>query len=170
MSVIKVLLEPNSIGVSNIPTESIEDVPLLVPIDESFQKASFPTDYDSIEMFLQPCPSTTPIEDYYLQSSTQIVLSPEAQIMLSEQMRKHVQLLTQMHLITAQQSDLKLVTESCHCMLQNLVPLKQRLEIVNLDEALDLITHWEAIVTKASPEELRKYQRPVVNCGYVYMA
>ncbi|XP_046651648.1 uncharacterized protein LOC124342632 isoform X3 [Daphnia pulicaria] len=62
-------------------------------------------------------------------------------------------------------SDLKPVTEGCHSMLQELVPLKQRMEIANLDEALDLVKRWETVVTKASSEELRKYQRQVVNYG-----
>jgi hypothetical protein len=171
MSDIMVLLESNSSGVSNIPSETIKDVPLLVPIDELSQEAFFTTDYASTGQFPQPYPVTTPIEDYSLSSSsTQTILSPEARLILSEQMRKHVQLLTQMHLITAQQSDLKSVTEGCHCMLQNLVPYKHRLEIANLDEAFDLINRWETVVTKSLPEELRKYQRPVVNFRYDCMS
>lgn len=167
MSDTTVLLEPNHPEANEIPNGvRIQDVPPLVPIYESFQEASFPTDYAPVEIFYQPYPANIPIEDNSLESSTQVVLSPEAQIMLSEQMRKHVQLLTQMHLITAQQSDLKPVTEGCHSMLQELVPLKQRMEIANLDEALDLVKRWETVVTKASSEELRKYQRQVVNYGY----
>ncbi|XP_046451509.1 uncharacterized protein LOC124199645 isoform X2 [Daphnia pulex] len=167
MSDTTVLLEPNHSEANEIPNGvRIQDVPPLVPIYESFQEASFPTDYAPVEIFYQPYPANIPIEDNSLESSiTQVVLSPEAQIMLSEQMRKHVQLLTQMHLITAQQSDLKPVTEGCHSMLQELVPLKERMEIANLDEALDLVKRWETVVTKASSEELRKYQRQVVNYG-----
>jgi hypothetical protein len=167
MSDITVLLEPNYPEANEIPNKvRIEDLPPLVPIYESFQEASFPTDYAPVEIFFQPYPANIPIEDNFLQSSAEVVLSPEAQIMFSEQMRKHVQLLTQMYLITAQQSDLKSVTEGCHSMLQDLVPLKQRMEIANLDEALDLVKRWETVVTKASSEELRKYQRKVVHCGY----
>jgi hypothetical protein len=55
-------------------------------------------------------------------------------------------------------------------MLQNLVPYKHRLEIANLDEAFDLINRWETVVTKSLPEELRKYQRPVVNFRYDCMS
>jgi hypothetical protein len=91
--------------------------------------------------------------------------SPDETILLNEQLRKHVQLLTQMHLITANQSGLENVTEECRFMLQELVPLKQRVDIANLDEAIDLVNHWETVVTKVPPEVLVKFQRTIVNCG-----
>jgi hypothetical protein len=97
--------------------------------------------------------------------SPSIVLSPEATLLLNEQLRKHVQLLTQMHLITAQQPGLENVTEECRFMLQDLVPLKQRVDIANLDEAIYLVNHWETVVTKVPHEELTKFQRTVITCG-----
>jgi hypothetical protein len=65
-----------------------------------------------------------------------------------------------MHLFTAQQSALTSVTEECQKMLQDLIPFKQRMGIANLDEALDLVTHWENVVSKSEPEEFCRYQRP----------
>jgi hypothetical protein len=32
--------------------------------------------------------------------------------------------------------------------------------IANLDEALDLVTHWENVVSKSEPEEFCRYKRP----------
>jgi hypothetical protein len=168
MSGIMVLLEPNSPGVTKIPNEIAEYDPPLVSIVESLQDVSFPTEYVLDEIFSQPCAALNSIEGNSLQSSNQGTLSSESQIILSEQMRKHVQLLTQMHLITAQQSDLQSVTKDCLSMLHDLVPLKQQMEIANLDEAIDLITRWETVVTKATSDKLRKYQRPVVNYKCVY--
>jgi hypothetical protein len=70
---------------------------------------SFPTmDLPQIEMFHNPCSSLSEVSS--LQSST-VELSPEATLLLNEQLRKYVQLLTQMHLITAQQPGLESVTE-----------------------------------------------------------
>jgi hypothetical protein len=107
------------------------------------------------------CPIPIAEEDFLLESPTNnVILSPETKLLLSEQMRKHVQLLTQMHLFTAQQSALTSVTEECQKMLQDLIPFKQRMGIANLDEALDLVTHWENVVSKSEPEEFCRYQRP----------
>ncbi len=61
--------------------------------------------------------------------SLAVGFSPDETILLNEQLRKHVQLLTIMHLITAQQSGLEEVTGKCKLMLQELVPLKQRVDI-----------------------------------------
>jgi hypothetical protein len=124
---------------------------------------SFPTmDLPQIEMFHNPCSSLSEVSS--LQSYT-VELSPEATLLLNEQLRKHVQLLAQMHLITEQQPGLESVTEECRFMLQDLVPLKQQVDIANLDEAIDLVNHWETVVTKAPPEELKRFQRTVVVCG-----
>lgn len=107
------------------------------------------------------CPIPIAEDDFLLESPTNnVILSPETKLLLSEQMRKHVQLLTQMHLFTAQQSALTSVTEECRSMLQDLIPFKQRMGIANLDEALDLVTHWENVVSKSEPEEFCRYQRP----------
>ncbi len=166
--IMHVQLEPNSPGSSKTSGKPTGVVQPLVPTHESHQDAaftiSFPTlDYAPIEMIPQPYPYTTSFQDSSVESV--VMLSPEAQSLLAEQMRKHVQLLTQMHLITAQQSSLASVTEECRFMLQELVPLTQRVEIANLHEALDLVTHWEAVVIKTPPEELRRFQRDVVTCG-----
>ncbi|EFX80347.1 hypothetical protein DAPPUDRAFT_304075 [Daphnia pulex] len=106
------------------------------------------------------CPIAIAEDDFLLESPTNVILSPETKLLLSEQMRKHVQLLTQMHLFTAQQSALTSVTEECRSMLQDLIPFKQRMGIANLDEALDLVTHWENVVSKSESEEFCRYQRP----------
>jgi len=107
-----------------------------------------------------------PIEEDLLESPTNVILSPETKLLLSEQMRKHVQLLTQMHLFTAQQSALTYVSEECRSMLQDLIPFRQQMNIANLDEALDLVTHWENIVSKTDSQEFCRYQRPAdVNFG-----
>lgn len=152
----------------NLCTET--PIPSLIPIHEkSFQEMPFTVNLIrenalSIDMFPKPCPTLMPtMEDY----DTRIAaLAPEAILLFSEQMRKHVQLLTQMHLITAQQSTLASVTEECRSMLQDLLPLKQNMEIANLDEALNLVTYWETNVTKTSPETLFKFERTVVTSGY----
>lgn len=125
---------------------------------------SFPTiDCQPIEIFPQypqsPCPTNQP------SSESGIELSAEARMLLTEQMRKHVQLLTQMHLITAQQSSLTSVTDECRIMLHELLPCSQKVEIANLEEAIQLITFWDHTVVKRTPEELSKYQRTIVNCG-----
>jgi hypothetical protein len=153
----------------NLCTET-PTIPSLIPIHEkSFQEMPFTANLIrenalSIDMFPKPCPTLMPtMEDY----DTRIAaLAPDAILLFSEQMRKHVQLLTQMHLITAQQSTLVSVTEECRSMLQDLLPLKQNMEIANLDEALDLVTYWETNVTKTSPETLFKFERTVVTSGY----
>jgi hypothetical protein len=116
----------------------------------------------SFDTFPEPTPTSFPIED---DAITMIALTPEATLLFAEQMRKHVQLLTQMHLITAQQSALAFATEECRTMIQDLLPLKQRMEIANLDEALELVTYWETIVTKTPPEKLMKFERTVVTSG-----
>ncbi len=136
-------LEPTLPRCNLIPSK----IPPLVPIRENVEM--IPHQY---------CP--IPIEDDLFESPTNVILSPETKLLLSEQMRKHVQLLTQMHLFTAQQSALTSVTEECRSMLQDLIPLKQRMAIANLDEALDLVTHWENIVSKSEPEEFCRYQKP----------
>ncbi|XP_046637979.1 uncharacterized protein LOC124316215 [Daphnia pulicaria] len=152
----------------NLCTET-PTIPSLIPIHEkSFQEMPFTANLIrekalSIDMFPKPCPTLMPtMEDY----DTRIAaLAPDAILLFNEQMRKHVQLLTQMHLITAQQSTLVSVTEECRSMLQDLLSLKQNMEIANLDEALDLVTYWETNVTKTSPETLFKFERTVVTSG-----
>ncbi len=116
-----------------------------------------------IEMLQDPFSSYSEVSS--LQSLITVQISADATLQLNEQLRKHVQLLTQMHLITAQQAGLENATETCRLMLQELVPLKQRVDIANLDEAIDLVNYWETVVTKEKPEELKKYQRTVVGDG-----
>jgi hypothetical protein len=122
------------------------EMPALIPIQK----------YN--EMISQHFPIK--IEDDLLGSSTKVVLPPETKLLLSEQMRKHVQLLTQMHLIIAQQSPLSPMRDECRSMLLDLVPFKQRMDIANLDEALDLIAHWEIVISRTEPEELCQNQSP----------
>ncbi|EFX70854.1 hypothetical protein DAPPUDRAFT_112291 [Daphnia pulex] len=150
----KTLGTPTGIVQPLVVNHEAQDMPFTI---------SFPTmDLPQIEMFHNPCSSLSEVSS--LQSST-VELSPEATLLLNEQLRKHVQLLTQMHLITAQQAGLENVTEKCRFMLQDLVPLKQRVDIANLDEAIRLVTHWETVVTKVPPEKLKKFQRTVVVCS-----
>lgn len=165
ISDIIVQLETNSPLTSKTPGKPTGVVQPLVPIHEPVQDLpftiSFPTlDCAPIEIFSHADPMTRPTEVF-----SPVTLSPEATLLLNEQMRKHVQLLTQMHLITAQQSGLETVTEECRFMLHDLVPLKQQVEITNLDEALNLVNYWESVVTKVSPDEQRKFQRTVITCG-----
>jgi hypothetical protein len=165
ISDIIVQLEPSSPEISKTlgkPTGIVQPLVLNHEAQMPFT-ISFPTmDLPPIEMFHNPCSSSSEVSS--LQSYT-VELSPEATLLLNEQLRKHVQLLTQMHLITAQQAGLENVTEECRFMLQDLVPLKQRVDIANLDEAIDLVNHWETVVTKVPPEELTKFQRTIVVCG-----
>lgn len=168
MSDIMVQLETNSPSTSKTPAkptgivQPLVPIPIREPVQDFPFTVSFPTlDCAPIEMFPQIDPVNGPTE-----VSSTLILSPEATLLLNEQMRKHVQLLTQMHLITAQQSGLESITEECRFMLQDLVSLKQRVDIANLDEALDLVNYWESVVTKVPPEELTKFQRTVITCGY----
>uniref|UniRef100_A0A0P4XQK3 GON-4 protein n=1 Tax=Daphnia magna TaxID=35525 RepID=A0A0P4XQK3_9CRUS len=167
MSDIMVQLETNSPSTSKTPAkptgivQPLVPIPIREPVQDFPFTVSFPTlDCAPIEMFPQIDPVNGPTE-----VSSTLILSPEATLLLNEQMRKHVQLLTQMHLITAQQSGLESITEECRFMLQDLVSLKQRVDIANLDEALDLVNYWESVVTKVPPEELTKFQRTVITCG-----
>ena len=92
-----------------------------------------------------------------------VALSIESRMLLEEQMRKHVQLLTQMNLITAQQPELTSVTEECRSMLTELVPLSQAFNISNLDEAIHIVDYWDSVVVKTPAETLPKsFQRDVV--------
>ena len=153
-------------------TDPFEESNLLIktPILPSFTQQQEPATSNfsilnnalSFDTFPEPSPTSFPIED---DAITMIALTPEATLLFAEQMRKHVQLLTQMHLITAQQSALAFATEECRTMIQDLLPLKQRMEIANLDEALELVTYWETIVTKTPPEKLMKFERTVVTSG-----
>ena len=166
ISDIIVQMEPSSPGTSKTSGKPTGIVQPLVSIHEPQDMPftiSFPTmDLPPIEV--QPNHISSSNEVSSLQSLA-VVFSPEATLLLSEQLRKHVQLLTQMHLITANQSGLENVTEECRFMLQELVPLKQRVDIANLDEAIDLVNHWETVVTKIPLEVLVKFQRTIVNCG-----
>lgn len=171
MSDIIVELEPTSPNASKSiskPTGIVQ--PLVLSNEPSQEMAftiSFPTlDCPPVEIIPQHCPSVTLFHDP-LSEPTTAVLSPEAKLLLSEQMRKHVQLLTQMHFITAQQTALASVTDECRVMLHELVPLTQRVEIANLTEALELVTCWDIVAPKIPPEQLRRFQVSVVQCGYV---
>lgn len=96
-------------------------------------------------------------------SSGLMVLPLEAQLLFEEQMRKHVQLLTQMHLITAQQEELTSVAQECRAMLGELLPLAQRgWDISNVEEAVQLTDHWASTVEKIPAERLKGFQREVV--------
>jgi hypothetical protein len=92
---------------------------------------------------------------------TKVVLSPEANFLLREQIQKHVQLLTQTQLILSQQSCLtpvegSLLRKECRSMLQDLVPLEQRMGIANLSGSLDLVTRWETVVSKTQQCDFQK--------------
>ena len=92
---------------------------------------------------------------------TKVVLSPEANFLLREQIQKHVQLLTQTQLILSQQSCLtpvegSLLRKECRSMLQDLVPLEQRMGIANLSGSLDLVTRWETVVSKTQHCDFQK--------------
>ena len=160
MSDIIVQLEPNSPGtkIPGKPTGVVQPLLPSVPTHELHQNMaftiSFPTlDYAPVEVIPQHGSYVTPFQDASMESP--IVLSPEATCILGEQM----------HLISAQQTSLVSVTDECRHMLQELVPLTQKIEIANLNEALDLVTHWETVVTKKSPEEVLRFQRTIVSCG-----
>lgn len=137
-----------------------EEAPQELPIT-----VTFPTlDCAPIEIYPQSQPFSTFLDDSVPESST-IVLSSEATLLLCEQMRKHVQLLTQTHLLTAQHSALSSVTDECRHMLQDLFPLTQKFEVANLQEAYDLVTCWETLVPRTPFEDFHKYQIPIVCNG-----
>lgn len=172
MSDIIVQLDPSSPEGSKAAPKPTGIVQPLVPSPENVPNSvaytiSFPTiDCAPIEIYPSVPPSSTcsnenAVEPYVVE------LTPEARMLLSEQMRKHVQLLTQMHLITAQQSSLASVTEECRSMLHELLPLNRVVEIANVEEAVELVAYWDQVVVKHSPEELQRFQRTVVDCGYV---
>ena len=94
-----------------------------------------------------------------------IFSSGELKLILEEQMRKHVQLLTQMHLITAQQSELSWVTKQCRNMLLDLTAVSS-VDIANLSEAVELTEHWETAVINFPSKDYRPYQRTIVSNGY----
>lgn len=161
-------LESNTSGISKVPgkpTGIVQPLPAThEPLHNVAFTVSFPTmECPTIEVFTQPLPTSSDSQDVYSQPT--IELSYETKLLLSEQMRKHVQLLTQMHLITAQQSTLAPVTEECRLMLQDLLAVTNKIEIANLEEALDLVSRWEEVATKTPADELRRFQRTVVTSG-----
>ena len=99
-------------------------------------------------------------------------MSVEARCLLEEQLRKHVQLLTQTHLISAQQVELTSVTQECHGMLTDLIPISRNVEIANLEEAINLINYWDTVVEKIPVSDIQTYQQKVVPTslsGWVYI-
>ena len=163
----------------------IDDLPL--PVSPGYQKCSKPTgivlptpvtqsNSDLTVTLSFPISNYSPVElkgsantlsfAQEIAFSSDVFLPRESNLLLQEQMRKHVQLLTQMHLITAQQPELSTVTEECRNMLLELTTSASTVDIANLHEAIDLTGHWETITTAMPIDNYRKYQRNVVSEGY----
>lgn len=125
---------------------------------------SFPTlNYTPVELKYDPYIS---ISEQQMSDNPNIFISEEPRLILEEQMRKHVQLLTQMHLITAQQSELPWVTKQCRNMLLELTTVSS-VDIANLAEAIELTGHWEAIVPTLPPLNYKPFMRDIVSDGYI---
>lgn len=134
--------------------------PVLVNDNISAFNFNYPTltSFPSIEVLIQ-LPEEQSNSPYISPLS---IMPTDARFLLEEQMRKHVQLLTQTHLISAQQQELTSVTNECRSMLNDLIPISRNIEIANLDEAVNMVNYWETVVEKVSVHDLRPYQKVVV--------
>ena len=149
----------------NKPTGIVQPLPAtpLVVRENMAITVSFPTlsTCSPIEVVVQ-----LPEQEQDLDVSSTIsplsVMSVEARCLLEEQLRKHVQLLTQTHLISAQQVELTSVTQECHGMLTDLIPISRNVEIANLEEAINLINYWDTVVEKIPVSDIQTYQQKVV--------
>ena len=146
------------------PTGIVLPTPVTqVPFPDQTITISFPTlDYSPVELRCNPHIST-----YEQQSahSSNVFISGESRLILEDQMRKHVQLLTQIHLITAQQLELSFATKQCREMLLELTTMSS-VDIANLSEAVDLTGHWERVVTAFPLKNFSTFQRKLVSNGY----
>lgn len=161
-------VDQNSEELSKIPAKPmgiVQPLPANPSSGLSFT-ISFPTiDHAPIEM--HPISTVSEAEAPSSHCFETPIMSPESKLILEEQLRKHVQLLTQMHLITTQESELAPVALKCRTMLQELQPFSHHLNILNLHEAISLVNTWEVSATKIPPDQLRRFQRSVVDSGYV---
>lgn len=148
------------------PTGVVQPMAMPTPSPESVVlTVMFPTlDHTPITVYAQQ-PAYQP--DASVSPEKSVVLSPEAKLLLEEQMRKHVQLLTQMHLITAQQVELAAVAQECRSMLNELVPLTRSVDIANLEEAVNLVAYWDQVAARVPSEDTKRFQRKTVTSGYV---
>lgn len=144
------------------PTGVVQPLPALNPSAGLSFTVSFPTvDYAPIQVNASsPTPEVGPPS-----CSETPLMSPESRLILEDQLRKHVQLLTQMHLITTQMTELAPVAEKCRSMLQDLQPFSHQLNVYNLNEAISLVNHWEVVAPKIPPDKLKRIQRTVLDTG-----
>ena len=116
----------------------------------------------SCPMFAKPirmqCTPCGPTANVHEETYPHHVLFPEeTKLLLHEQLRKHVQLSTQMHLITARQEQLCDVASNCKSMLYDLTRLSISGEIYNLAEAVELVDKWETFIAQ-NPSRRQKHE------------
>ena len=90
----------------------------------------------------------------YPYNGPRISLSLNMQQIFEEQMRKHVQLLTQTHLIAVQQVGLSSQVRRCRSMLNELLAISQSFDIANIQEAVQLVNYWESVAVKIPQDEI----------------
>ena len=112
--------------------------------------------------------SNTEIYEFY---PPEVLLTQDARLQLEEQLRMHVQLLTQTNMIAAQDRKLTPFVEETSAMLEELTRFDpQYVDIANLNEAIQLTKEWSGII-KSKPRTFGKrskynYQRPVEEKKY----
>ena len=154
--VLRTPAKPTGVVQPLLPTPPPEIVPYTI---------SFPTlNFSPIQIMPQQPIEAVPTS-VYSDSSPPVVFSTEMRLLLEEQMRKHVQLLTQTHLIAVQQVELSSVAQGCRSMLNELVSIGRSLDIANVDEAVHLVNYWDSVAVRFSAQDVEKYQRKIVSVG-----